>query len=247
MDQSVRARIPLSACQVACSDCSVHRICLPGGLKAQDLGDLDHRLVAQRRKVARGESLFHAGDRFDSIYAVWTGFFKTSVASRDGRDQVSGFQMCGDLVGLDGIGTRRHEIDAVALEDSQVCVIHFDELEALLQDVPPLRQQFHRILSREIVRHQVQMLLLGSMYAEERLAAFLIDLMRRLQDRGYSPSAILLRMSREEIGSLLGLTIETVSRIFTKFQSEGLLSVRNRHLGICNPAGLHRIAEGRPN
>ena len=134
-----------------------------------------------RRTVRRGETLFRSGDRFESVYAVRAGFFKTRVSSEDGRDQVTGFQMAGELLGLDGIGTERHTCDAVALEDSQVCVIPYSQLERLSREFTDLQRQFHRIMSREIVRDHGVMLLLGSMRAEERLAAFLLNLAQRLK------------------------------------------------------------------
>ncbi len=237
---------PLHAphCGVVCSHCNLREICLPVGLTKQELEQVDGRLVAGRRKVARGEPLFQAGDRFDAVYAVWTGFFKTIIASKDGREQVTGFQMAGELLGLDGIGTRVHEVDAVALEDSQVCVMPFDELQALALEVNSLQQQFHRVMSHEIVRDHGVMLLLGSMHAEERLAAFVLNLTHRLSARGFSSSAIVLRMSREEIGSFLGLKLETVSRTFSKFQANGLLFVRHRQIQITDPVGLQQVIDG---
>ena len=244
MDQSLFRPLHLKSCEVACSSCNLREICLPVGLTRAELEHIDRRLVTLRRKVVRGETLYRAGDRFESVYAVWTGFFKTCIAAKDGRDQVTGFQRGGELLGLDGIGTRRHEVDAVALEDSQVCVIPFMELEALSLEVASLQQQFHRIMSREIVRDHGVMLLLGSMYAEERLAAFLLNLTYRLKARGFSASTVVLRMTREEIGSYLGLTLETVSRTFSKFQHEGLLFVRNRQLRITDPVGLQHIIDG---
>jgi CRP/FNR family transcriptional regulator, anaerobic regulatory protein len=244
LDQAAFHPLHAPSCRQACSSCNLREICLPVGLSKLELDYVDKRLVATRRKVVRGEALYRAGDRFESLYAVWTGFFKTCLASKDGREQVTGFQMGGELIGMDGIGTRRHEVDALALEDSQVCVIPFDALEALAHEVPSLQQQFHRIMSREIVRNQGVMLLLGSMYAEERLAAFLLNLTYRLQARGFSASSVLLRMRREEIGSFLGLTLETVSRTFSKFQSEGLLFVRNRQIRITDPVGLQHIVDG---
>ena len=179
--------------------------------------------------------------RSTRIYAVRTGFFKTCVSSEDGRDQVTGFQMAGELLGLDGIGTERHTCDAVALEDSQVCVIPYQELEHLSREFSDLQRQFHKIMSREIVRDHGVMLLLGSMRAEERLAAFLVNLTQRLKTRGFSPSSLILRMTREEIGSYLGLKLETVSRTFSKFQDDGLLEVKQRHIRVVDaggPAGL---------
>jgi CRP/FNR family transcriptional regulator len=229
---------------VVCSQCNLREICLPVGLTREELETIDGRMVASRRKVPRGDRLFQVGDRFDAVYAVWTGFFKTCVASRDGREQVTGFQMGGELIGLDGIGTRRHEVDAVALDDSQVCVIPYAELEELAQQVNSLQQQFHRVMSREIVRTHGVMLLLGSMHAEERLAAFLLNLTHRLRARGFSSSSIVLRMSREEIGSYLGLTLETVSRTFSKFQASGLLFVRHRQIQVVDPVGLQHVIDG---
>jgi CRP/FNR family transcriptional regulator len=186
MDCSVLRPLHTPTCTVSCSGCNLKQICLPLGLTQSELDHIDGRLVALRRKVLRGERLFQAGDRFEAVYAVWTGFFKTCVASKDGREQVTGFQMGGEMIGLDGIGSFRHEVDAVALEDSQVCVIPFSDLELLAHEVPSLQQQLHRAMSREIVRSHGVMLLLGSMYAEERLAAFLLNLTNRLQARGFS-------------------------------------------------------------
>jgi CRP/FNR family transcriptional regulator len=244
MDKAIFSPLHLPTCDVACSHCNLREICLPVGLSRLELEYIDKRLVTVRRKLLRGEQLFRAGDPFESVYAIWTGFFKTCLASKDGREQVTGFQMGGELVGLDGIATRQHEVDAIALEDSQVCVIRFEELEALSLQVTSLQQQFHRILSREIMRNQGVMLLLGSMYAEERLAAFLLNLTYRLQARGFSASSVLLRMTREEIGSYLGLTLETVSRTFSKFQNDGLLFVRKRHIRITDFLGLQQIVDG---
>ncbi|CAD5375002.1 Transcriptional regulatory protein btr [Rubrivivax sp. A210] len=244
MDRSVFRPIHTNACEVECSSCNLREICLPVGLTRLEMEYIDSRLVATRRKVARGAPLYQAGDRFESLYAVWTGFFKTAVNSQDGRSQVTGFQLGGELLGLDGIGSRRHEVDATALEDSQVCVIPFEALELLSAEVASLQLQLHRIMSREIVRNQGVMLLLGSMYAEERLAAFLLNLTNRLQARGFSASSVLLRMTREEIGSFLGLTLETVSRTFSKFQADGLLFVRNRQIRITDPVGLQQVLNG---
>ena len=244
MDCSVLRPLHTPTCTVTCSGCNLRQICLPLGLTQPELDHIDGRLVALRRKVVRGERLFQAGDRFESVYAVWTGFFKTCVASKDGREQVTGFQMGGEMIGLDGIGSFRHEVDAVALEDSQVCVIPFSDLELLAHEVPSLQQQLHRAMSRKIVRSHGVMLLLGSMYAEERLAAFLLNLTNRLQARGFSASTVVLRMSREEIGSYLGLKLETVSRTFSKFQANGLLFVRHRQIRVTDPVGLQQLLEG---
>jgi CRP/FNR family transcriptional regulator len=236
-------RLRLEPFKVACSSCNLRELCLPVGLSRENLERLD-TLVANRRAIARGESLFRAGETFLSLYAVRTGFFKTRVSSEDGRDQVTGFQMAGELLGLDGISTDNHTCDAVALEDSQVCVIPYNQLEGLSREFTELQHQFHKIMSREIVRDHGVMLLLGSMRAEERLAAFLLNLTQRLQARGFSASSLILRMTREEIGSYLGLKLETVSRTFSKFQEEGILDVKQRQIRILAQEKLEKLVNG---
>ena len=210
------------------------------GLSHDQVDRLDE-LVSTRKSLTRGDSLFRAGDEFQSLYAVRTGFFKTCVTLEDGRDQVTGFQMSGELLGLDGIGSSRHACDAVALEDSSVCVIPYQQLESLSLELVDLQRVFHKIMSREIVRDHGVMLLLGSMRAEERLAAFLLNLTQRLHSRGFSQRALILRMSREEIGSYLGLKLETVSRTFSRLQSEGILEVKQREIKIVDPDALKRL------
>jgi CRP/FNR family transcriptional regulator, anaerobic regulatory protein len=235
--------IRLEPFKVACASCNLRELCLPVGMSNDQLERLD-ALVATRRAVPRGDALFHAGDAFTSLYAVRTGFFKTCVSSEDGRDQVTGFQMAGELIGLDGISTDRHTCDAVALEDSQVCVIPYHQLEDLSRELSDLQRHFHRIMSREIVRDHGVMLLLGSMRAEERLAAFLLNLTQRLRTRGFSSHSLILRMTREEIGSYLGLKLETVSRAFSKFQEDGILQVKQRHIEVLDADALQKMVNG---
>ena len=217
---------------------------MPMGLNDQQLQRIDD-IVATRRKIKRGGTLFRNGEAFASLYAIRTGFFKTCVATEDGRDQVTGFQMAGEIIGLDGIVNDHHTCDAVALEDAEVCVMPFDRIEELSREVTALQNHVHRIMSREIVREHGVMLLLGSMRAEERLAAFLLNLVQRLHARGFSQSELVLRMTREEIGSYLGLSLETVSRLFSRFQEDGLVDIQTRHLQITNPDALAEVASGR--
>ncbi len=229
--------------KVACSSCNLRELCLPVGIAEDQMERLDS-IVSTRRSLARGDALFRTGDSFTSLYAVRTGFFKTCLASEDGRDQVTGFQMAGELLGLDGIGTEHHTCDAVALEDSQVCVIPYGQLEELSREISDLQRHFHKIMSREIVREHGVMLLLGSMRAEERLAAFLLNLTQRLHARGFSSNSMVLRMTREEIGSYLGLKLETVSRAFSKFQEEGVLEVKQRHIQVLKAEALQALVSG---
>jgi len=233
------------AMRVACSNCNLRELCLPVGLSEGDMQRIDD-LVTARRALKRGEVLFRAGDRFESLFAVRTGFFKTRVSAEDGRDQVTGFQMAGELLGLDGISADRHSCDAVALEDSQVCQIPYARLEEVSHAVPELQRQFHKVMSREIVRDHGVMLLLGSMRAEARLAAFLMNLTQRLQARGFSGTSLVLRMTREEIGSYLGLKLETVSRAFSRFQDDGLLEVKQRDIRVLDEPGLRGLLNEAP-
>ena len=226
--------------KIACSNCNLRELCLPSGLSEAEARKLDE-LVATRRKVKRGAALFNNGAPFTALYAIRTGFFKTCILTEDGRNQVTGFQMAGEIIGLDGIVGDRHTCDAIVLEDAEVCVMPFDRIEALSREVPALQSHVHKILSREIVREHGVMLLLGSMRAEERLATFLLNLVQRLHARGFSQSELVLRMTREEIGSYLGLKLETVSRTFSRFVEEGLVQVKQRHVRILNTAGLRSI------
>jgi CRP/FNR family transcriptional regulator len=213
---------------------------MPLGLNEDELKRLDD-LVGSRRKISRGDILYRNGEKFSALYAIRTGFFKTTVAAEDGRDQVTGFQMAGEVIGLDGIVSDHHTCDAVALEDAEVCVMNFDRLEDLSREINALQRHVHKIMSREIVRENGVMLLLGSMRADERLAAFLLNLVQRLHARGFSKSELILRMTREEIGSYLGLKLETVSRTFSKFVEEGIVEVKQRHVRILNPDALKLI------
>ena len=226
--------------KVACSNCNLRELCMPVGLSTEEIDRLDD-VVANRRKIKRGTALFRNGEKFSSLYAIRTGFFKTCVASEDGRDQVTGFQMAGEIIGLDGIVNDHHTCDAVALEDAEVCIMPFDRIEELSTEIHGLQRHVHKIMSREIVREHGVMLLLGSMRAEERLAAFLLNLVQRLHARGFSQHELILRMTREEIGSYLGLKLETVSRTFSKFVEDGIIEVKQRHVRILDTDALSRI------
>jgi len=217
---------------------------MPLGLNESEMERVDE-VVATRRKVGRGDNLFRNGDKFNALYAIRTGFFKTRISSEDGRDQVTGFQMAGEIIGLDGIVSDHHTCDAVALEDAEVCVMPFDRIEELSREIISLQRHVHKIMSREIVRENGVMLLLGSMRAEERLAAFLLNLVQRLHARGFSQSELVLRMTREEIGSFLGLKLETVSRTFSKFVEDGIVEVKQRHVRILNPDALKLIVNAQ--
>lgn len=226
--------------KAACSHCNLRELCMPVGLQTHELEQIDG-MVAVRRKVKRSEALFRSGEKFNSLYAIRSGFFKTCVLTEDGRDQVTGFQMMGEIIGLDGIVNDQHTCDAVALEDAEVCVMPFDRIEEISREVKALQHHVHKIMSREIVREHGVMLLLGSMRAEERLAAFLLNLVQRLHARGFSRSELVLRMTREEIGSYLGLKLETVSRTFSKLMDDGVVEIKQRHVRIVNAEALQQL------
>ena len=236
----------LAELKAACANCNLREICLPAGLTVQELDQLE-TLVNVRRKVKRGEALYRTGETFDAVYAVRSGFFKSRITYEDGRDQVTGFSMAGEILGMDGIGHGKHNCDAVALEDSDVCSIPYERLEELSREVNGLQRHFHKVMSREIVRESGVLLLLGVMRAEERIAAFLLNLSQRLAARGYSPLEFHLRMTREEIGSYLGLKLETVSRAFSKFHANGLIEVEQKFVRIVDINGLKQIYAHRVN
>ena len=232
--------MPHRALQIACSRCSLRELCMPVDVTAADMERLD-TLVTTRQRVKKGEALYSRGERFSGLYAIRSGFFKTRITTHDGREQVTGFQMAGEIMGLDGIVSDEHTCDALALEDAEVCEMPYDRIESLSHEVPALQTQEHKIMSREIVREHGVMLLLGSMRAEERVASFLLNLLQRLHARGFSEAELVLRMTREEIGSYLGLTLETVSRTFSRFAEDGLIEVKHRQVRIVDGAGLHAI------
>lgn len=227
----------------ACSNCSVLELCLPLGLTGPEIERLD-TLIVQRFKVKKGAALYRAGDPLRSLYAVRIGSFKTSVLSVDGREQVTGFQIPGEMLGLDAISTDLHACNAVALEDSEVCPIHFAQLEKLAHDLPSLQHNLNKILSREIVRDHDMLMMMGNMNSDERLAAFLLNLSQRLKTRGYSSTDFVLKMRREEVGSYLGLRLETICRGIAHLRDQELVKISGRNVKILNLEGLKQLISG---
>jgi CRP/FNR family transcriptional regulator, anaerobic regulatory protein len=225
---------------VSCSNCCLQGVCLPCGLATDKLGDMDD-LTRVKRRVARGQALYRSGDPFDSLYAIRSGAFKSVGVSRGGAEKVTGLHLPGEVMGLDAINPRQHRYDAVALEDSEVCLVPYGRLTELALRIPDLQMQLLRILSGDISRDQGLMLLLGGMDAEQRLAAFLLSLSRRYQKLGYSPAEFNLRMTREEIGSYLGLTLETVSRLFSRLQRDGLIHAHQREVQLRDANRLREL------
>ena len=224
---------------VACGTCNLREHCLPLGLAPDEIAHLD-KAVHHRRQFKRGDHLYRTGTVFRSLFAIRSGFFKTYVVQEDGREQVTGFQMMGEIMGMDAISAESHPCNALALEDSDICEIPFQKLEQLGHQMPVLQHHFHKMMSREIVRDQSVMLLLGTMKAEERLATFLLNLSQRFAARGYSRTEFVLRMTREDIGNFLGVKLETVSRTLSQLQQDGVLSVQNKSIKINNLEALKR-------
>lgn len=214
---------------------------MPTGLEVSEMKKLDE-MIEKRRQVKQGQMLYANADPFTSLYAIRTGFFKTCVVNEDGREQVTDFQMAGEIIGLDGIVSDQHSCNAIALEDAEVCIMPFASVEDLSREIPALQRHVHRIMSREIVRENGMMMMLGNMRAEERLAAFLLNLVQRLHARGFSQSEMVLRMTREEIGSYLGLKLETISRTFSKLSDDGIIEVKQRYVKILAPDALKKLS-----
>ena len=233
---------PTSSLNTTCSTCHLREVCLPCGLAIIDVDRLD-TLMFTRRRIPAGQTLFREGDNFHFIYAVRSGTLKSSLTLADGREQVSGFHIAGEVVGLDGVALGKHASAAVALEDTEVCAIPYTHLTDLAATTSSMQHVVSRLMSREILREHSLMVLLGSMNAEERLAAFLLNLSQRYAARGYSATEFHLRMSRAEIGSYLGMKLETVSRTFSAFQQQRLLDVDKRHVRILDIEALRQRVE----
>jgi len=237
--------VPLHERKTHCPHCFLASRCLPIGLAPAALSHFD-QLVGSQRRLRRGAALFHAGDAFQALYSIRVGSLKTSILAEDGREQVAGYHMPGEVIGLDGIAAGHHSCAAVALEDAEVCAIPYDRLEELMAVTPLLQHNLRQLLAREISRNHCLMLLLGSMRAEERVVCFLLDLAERYRERGYSPSEFILRMTREEIGSFLGLKLETVSRVFSRLQVDGLVQAQGRDVKLLDPPALNRLLGREP-
>jgi CRP/FNR family transcriptional regulator len=227
-----------------CPSCSVRGLCLPFGLDERAVHRLDE-MIHVRTRVRRKEALYRPGDRFTAVYAIQLGTFKTTVLAEDGREQVVGYHMAGEVIGLDGIGDDRMTCEAVALEDSEVCLLPWSALDRMCAEVPGMRNNVMRAVSRGAARASTMMLMLGSRTAGERLSLFLLDVAERYQQRGYSSREFVLRVTREEIASYLGLKLETVSRVFSSLQERGFIQVQGRAVKLLDAEGLRRAMAER--
>ena len=202
------------------------------------------QIIDQHRRVSRDQVLYRMNDPFTTLYAIRFGQFKTYQLTADGVEQITGFHMAGEFLGMDAISKDRHQCYASALEDSEVCELPFSRLEHLFSEIPVLLRHFHRMMSQEITRDQSTMLSLGNMNAEQRFDLFLLNLSSRHKARGYSATNFHLRMSREEIGNYLGLRIESISRLISKFTREGRINISQRDVELLDLVGLRQLGAG---
>lgn len=237
----MQKRINVTPDSTRCSTCMLSEICLPLGMARNDVAKLDE-LIKERIRIPKGSALFHLGDKTEAVYGIRSGSLKTQLEDASGQVQITGFLLPGEILGLDGLVNNTHVSHAIALEDSEVCVIRLDEMDRLSLHMPSLQQQFRRLMSKEINRSHQLVMSLGALRSEQRLAAFLLNLSHRLSALGYSPYEFVLRMSREEIGNYLGLTLETVSRLFSRFAREGLLKIHQREVHIIDMPALRTLS-----
>ena len=235
--------INISSIKAACKDCSLRELCLPLGLSDPDISALD-KVIRRRRTLKKGELLYRFGDPLRSLYAIRNGSLKTTGLIEDGRAQVTGFYLPGELLGIDAINADKHPCSAEALETSEVCEIPYNALEELAHQVPGLQHQLLRIMSREIVRDEEMLMMLGRMSAEERLASCLMSFSRRLARLGGPSTDFKLSMSRQDLGDYLGLALETVSRLLSRFQEDGLIGVHGRQIVLRDVDRLRSMAAG---
>ncbi len=216
---------------VACHACSLYSLCLPLGLNNNDLVRLDN-IIERSQNHKRGHTLFTSDQPFRSLFVVRSGSFKTTISAKDGRDQVTGFYFPGEFIALDAIHQQNYQSNAKALESSSVCELPFNNLEEIGKEMPQLQIQMLTRLSKELAGDKNLMLLLGKKTADEKLATFLLSLSKRFQERGFSATDFQLSMSRGDIANHLGLAVETVSRLFSRFQEEGLILIAGKALSI---------------
>lgn len=224
-----------------CASCSLYQLCLPMGLEEGDLKKLE-RIIKRRRVVDKGSFLYHAGDKLKSLYAVRSGSFKSYTPVNEDAEQIISFHMPGELMGLDAIYGGMHRSYTKALETSSVCELPFERLGKLSLELPSLQHHMLSLISQDLQHEQCHVTQLAKMTAEARLANFIMDLSQRQNQRGYSALDFNLSMSRNDIANMLGLAVETVSRLFTHFQETGILKVERKHIVITNMDALREQA-----
>jgi CRP/FNR family transcriptional regulator, anaerobic regulatory protein len=230
--------------QVSCGSCRLSTICLPIALESAEIEKLDE-IIQRGRPLQKGEHLYRGNDPFSSVFAVRSGTLKAYTVTDDGQEQVTGFYFPGEIVGMDGISKNKHDSTAIALETSAVCEIPFERLGELSTRLPSLQRHFFQLMSREITEDQKLITLLSKNSAEERIASLLLSISSRYARRKMSATHFRLPMSRTDIGNYLGLTVETVSRVFSRLQKLNILTADNKEIVIQDLEALRKIANIR--
>ena len=236
-------KLKIADIKVSCSSCSLSELCLPHGMSGHDMYELD-KIVRRQQPYQPGQHIFRAGDHSHSMFAVRSGALKSYCTTENGDEQVLGFTLPGELVGLDGMSDGIYGSSSVVLETASVCELPYNDLEEMCNTLHGLNRQMMRVVSKEISADQSMLLLLGKRTAEEKLAAFLLSLSARYKSRSLSASEFNLPMSRQDIGNYLGLAIETVSRLFAQFQKKNLLTVNRRQIVLVDMPALRVMVEG---
>lgn len=227
---------------INCTSCPTRRVCLPRDLNATDLRKFDES-VKLRKNVKKGDVVISAGTTFHSIFIIRTGSFKTFLNNENGHGHLTGFLMAGNSMGFDGIGKSKYSSDATALEDSSVCVMPFPEIESLSRKIPIFQHRFLQVMSNEILRENENSIIFPQMRADQKVANFIYDLLAKLKFRGFSEKELNLKMTRLEIGQHLGLSLETISRSFSKLAKQEVLTINGRHVTIIDKPSLELICQ----
>ena len=227
--------------QVSCGNCRLNSICLPLALESDDIAQLDS-IIQRSKPLQKNQHLYREGDDFQSVFAVRSGTLKAYRTTDDGREQVTGFYFPGEIVGMDGIANNTHASSAKSLETAAVCEIPFSSLEKLSAMMPNLQRHFFQLMSHEITADQQLITLLSKNSADERVAALMLSISSRNARRKLSATQFRLPMSRVDIGNYLGLTVETVSRVFSRMQKMDVLRVDNKEIEILDVEGLRSMA-----
>lgn len=235
--------LDLQKIKVSCASCSLSELCLPRGMGQGSLEKLES-IVKRSSPLQKGDVLFRAGDEFKGIFAVRSGLVKVFTTDDGGEEQIIGFFLPGEMLGLDAIESQIHACSAVALETSSYCTVPFSELSEICKQIPELQNQLLRIMSRELSSENKMLLTLGKKNSEEKVATFLLTISTRYYQLGYSANEFKLMMSRQEIGNYLGITFETVSRVFGRLQRNGIIKVNRKAIKIIDMVALKNIVSG---
>lgn len=233
--------VPFEKLKASCSTCSLSKLCLPYGLDAKELAQLED-VIAHKPTLEKSEAQFHAGDPHNALYAVKSGSFKTVMTTSDGAEQITGFYLPGELLGLDGLSEGHHRCSAIALETSSLCALEMDQFDHIWSEIKGLRNQLLRLIGGEISQDHDKLLALGQLKGEERIATFFLSMGQRLARRGFSSRQFNLPMTRHDLANYLGLAVETLSRMLTHMQEQGLITVNRRNIEVINEPKLREMA-----